>query len=101
MADQYSLGCVLYECLTGRVPFRKDADAAVIFAHVEEQPPPPSTVCPDLPKSVDTVIARALAKQPGDRYTSCRAFMEAAADALDASPPASAEIAHGGDTGAL
>jgi tRNA A-37 threonylcarbamoyl transferase component Bud32 len=101
MADQYSLGCVLYECLTGRVPFRKDADAAVIFAHVEEQPPPPSTVRPDLPKSVDTVIARALAKQPGDRYASCRAFMEAAAGALDASPSASAEIAHGGDTGAV
>ncbi|HEX6454404.1 MAG TPA: serine/threonine-protein kinase [Trebonia sp.] len=101
MADQYSLGCVLYECLTGRVPFRKDVDAAVIFAHVEEQPPPPSTICPELPKALDSVIARALAKQPGDRYASCREFMDAAAGALDASTPVSAEIAHGGDTGAV
>ena len=101
MADQYSLGCVLYECLTGRVPFRKDVDAAVIFAHVEEQPPPPSTICAELPKALDAVIARALAKQPGDRYASCREFMEAASGTLGASPLVSAEIAHGGDTGAV
>ena len=43
-ADQYSLGCVLYECLTGRVPFEKDMDAAIIWAHVEEMPPLPSTL---------------------------------------------------------
>ena len=87
MADQYSLACVLYECLTGRVPFRKDADAAVIFAHVEEPPPPPSSVCPDLPRAVDHVIARALAKQPGDRFGSCREFMEAAETALGEADP--------------
>jgi len=47
LADQYSLGCVLYECLTGRVPFEKDLDAAIIFAHVEEQPTMPTALRPD------------------------------------------------------
>ena len=67
-ADQYSLGCVLYECLTGRVPFEKDLDAAIIWAHVEESPTTPTELRPDLPPAVDDVFARVLAKQPGDRY---------------------------------
>ncbi|MGH3149220.1 MAG: serine/threonine-protein kinase, partial [Streptosporangiaceae bacterium] len=46
LADQYSLGCVLYECLTGRVPFEKDLDAAIIFAHVEESPTMPTVLRP-------------------------------------------------------
>ena len=48
-ADIYSLGCVLYECLTGRVPFAKDIDAAVIWAHVEEMPTLPSSLQPACP----------------------------------------------------
>ena len=79
--DVYALGCVLYECLTGHVPFVKDVDAAVIWAHVEETPAPPSAVRPGLP-APDTVIARALAKQPGDRYQSCRELVSAARAAL-------------------
>jgi serine/threonine protein kinase len=81
-ADQYSLGCVLYECLTGRVPFEKDLDAAIIWAHVEESPTTPTKLRPDLPPAVDDVFARVLAKQPGDRYGSCREFVEAASLAL-------------------
>jgi serine/threonine protein kinase len=77
-ADQYSLGCVLYECLTGRVPFEKDSDAAVIWAHVEELPPMPSTLRPELPRRLDDVFTRVLAKQAADRYPSCREFVEAA-----------------------
>jgi hypothetical protein len=80
--DVYALGCVLYECLTGHVPFMKDVDAAVIWAHVEETPAPPSTVWPGLPAGLDTVIARALAKRPGDRYQSCRELVSAARAAL-------------------
>ena len=49
LADQYSLGCVLYECLTGRVPFEKDLDAAIIWAHVEETPTMPTVLRPELP----------------------------------------------------
>jgi YVTN family beta-propeller protein len=89
MADQYSLGCVLYECLTGRVPFEKDMIPAIIWAHVEEQPTQPTLLRPDLPPAVDEVFARVLAKQPGDRYRNCREFMDAARTALGdrATPP--------------
>jgi serine/threonine-protein kinase len=82
LADQYSLGCVVYECLTGRVPFEKDLDAAIIFAHVTERPTTPTALRPDLPPAVDEVFARVLAKQPGDRYASCREFIEAMRVAL-------------------
>jgi YVTN family beta-propeller protein len=82
LADQYSLGCVLYECLTGRVPFEKDLDAAIIWAHVEESPTLPTRLRPDLPPAVDEVFARVLAKGPGDRYGTCREFMIAAREAL-------------------
>ena len=81
-ADQYSLGCVLYECLTGRLPFQKDRDAAIIWAHVEEMPPMPSEVRPELPASIDAVMARVMAKKASDRYATCREFMEAANVAL-------------------
>ncbi len=81
-ADQYSLGCVLYECLTGRLPFQKDRDAAIIWAHVEETPPMPSTMVPELPAAVDAVIAKVMAKKAEDRYPTCRAFTEAANAAL-------------------
>jgi Protein kinase domain len=82
MADQYSLGCVLYECLTGRVPFEKDLNAAIIWAHVEEQPARPTLLRPDLPPAVDDLFARVLAKQPGERFENCHEFMTAARDAL-------------------
>jgi hypothetical protein len=72
----------MYECLTGRVPFEKDLDAAFIFAHVQEPPTMPSLLRPDLPPAVDEVFARVLAKQPGDRYASCRQFVEAARASL-------------------
>jgi YVTN family beta-propeller protein len=89
LADQYSLGCVLYECLTGRVPFEKDLDAAIIWAHVEESPALPTVLRPDLPPAIDEVFARVLAKNPGERYESCKDFMTAAREALGsmADPP--------------
>jgi serine/threonine protein kinase len=82
LADQYSLGCVLYECLTGRVPFEKDLDAAIIWAHVEETPTMPTVLRPELPPEVDEVFGRVLAKRPDERYGSCREFVEAARMAL-------------------
>ena len=82
LADQYSLGCVLYECLTGRVPFEKDLDAAIIWAHVEETPAMPTTLRPELPPEIDEVFSRVLAKRPDERYGSCREFVEAARMAM-------------------
>ncbi|HET7296023.1 MAG TPA: serine/threonine-protein kinase [Gemmatimonadales bacterium] len=92
--DIYSLGCVLYECLTGRVPFVKSVDAAVIWAHVEEPPRPPSSVNDELPREIDEVIARALAKEPAERYATCREFLSAAEAAFRAAPSGAAEVTY-------
>ena len=96
LADQYSLGCVLYECLTGRVPFEKDLDAAIIWAHVEETPTMPTVLRPDLPPEIDQVFGRVLAKRPDERYGSCREFVEAARMALGLfGSPTEASLAYG------
>ena len=75
-ADQYALGCVLYECLTGRPPFGGRSPAAILYAHLHEQAAPPSSIRPGTPSGVDAVVARALEKNPGDRYPSCRALTQ-------------------------
>ncbi len=101
LADQYSLGCVLYECLTGRVPFEKDLDAAIIWAHVEETPAMPTTLRPELPPEIDEVFGRVLAKRPDERYGSCREFVEAARMALGVFGSATeASYAYGATTAA-
>ena len=71
-ADVYSLGCVVYECLTGQSPFPRATDVALLWAHVHEEPTPPSQARPELPKELDTVLARALAKEPGPALPLCR-----------------------------
>src|SRR5436309_4316106 len=68
--DVYSLGCVLYECLTGEPPFPRDREAAVLHAHLNEPPPRPTATRPELPEAVDAVVARALAKKSADRFES-------------------------------
>jgi YVTN family beta-propeller protein len=87
-ADQYALGCVLFECLTGTVPFRRDSELAVLWAHVHDPPPRISEHRPDLPAGLDDVIGRALAKAPGDRYPSCTALVAATQAALARAAPA-------------
>ena len=86
--DVYSLGCLLYECLTGQPPFRRDSDAAQMYAHLMEQAPAPSSLRPELPKAIDPVVSRAMAKKPDDRYDGAGAF---AADVRRALAPAPAE----------
>src|SRR5262245_9218803 len=73
-ADQYSLACVLQECLTGEPPFRRASDLATLYAHLEESVP--------APPGLEQVLGRALAKSPDERYATCSEFVEAARAAL-------------------
>jgi serine/threonine protein kinase/WD40 repeat protein len=70
-ADVYSLGCVLFHCLTGQYPFPKATDPAMMWAHLQEPPPQVSVHRPDLPPEMDAVVERALAKSPEDRFQTC------------------------------
>jgi class 3 adenylate cyclase/CheY-like chemotaxis protein len=84
--DVYALGCMAYECLTGAVPFGRDTEAAVMFAHLKESPPHVSSRKPGLPPSVDAVVAKAMAKRPGDRYPTAGGFAEALQAAVRGEP---------------
>jgi serine/threonine-protein kinase len=82
--DVYSLGCVLFQCLTGSVPFEGSSDVEVVFAHLGKPPPSLSERIPSLPRSVDGVIARAMAKSKEDRWPTCTALVGALATELKA-----------------
>jgi len=83
--DCFALGCVLYECLSGAPPFRRESEAEALWAHLRE-PPPPLRAYPAL----DAVIDRALAKERDDRYPGCEEMMRSAAAALGVAGPAAA-----------
>ena len=67
-SDLYSVGIVLYEMLTGRVPFEGDSAVAIAMKHLSEEPVPPSVYAPGVPPALEQVVLRALAKDAGDRY---------------------------------
>lgn len=83
-SDIYSLGCVLYECLTGQRPFRTRSPAQLMRAHLEAAVPLAADLSPAVPAALDRVIARAMAKDPAQRYSSAGEFAEAARAALKA-----------------
>ena len=67
-SDLYSLGIVLYELLTGKTPFDGETPVEIAMKHLSTAPKPPSTLRPDIPRDLDAVVLRALAKNPDDRY---------------------------------
>jgi len=82
-ADQYALGCVVYQCLTGQVPFAREEETASLFAHLQDEPPRVTAQRPELPPAIDDIVARAMAKQREERFDSCTDFVRAARTALD------------------
>ncbi len=86
-ADLYSLGCVLFECLTADAPFLRNSELAVLWAHAQEEPPKASEHEPELPAEIDAVIATAMAKNPDDRFGSCSDLVEEARQALGLHQP--------------
>ena len=95
-SDIYSLGCVLYELLTGRPPF-SGSPVSVAYKHVNEEPEPPSRVNPSVPAELESVVMRALRKDPGQRFPTAEAFRQALTSAV------AGEITEplGGDTAVL
>lgn len=81
-SDLYALGVVLYEALTGTLPFRAETPLALLRLHLDETADPPSARRPGLPQAVDDVVLRALAKRPQDRFSSAGAMREAVLAAL-------------------
>jgi beta-lactam-binding protein with PASTA domain/serine/threonine protein kinase len=75
-SDLYSAGIVLYEMLTGKVPFTGDSAVEIAMKHVNEVPAAPSTLRPEIPFELDLIVLRALAKDPGDRYQTAEEFIE-------------------------
>jgi eukaryotic-like serine/threonine-protein kinase len=89
-SDLYSAGCLLYELLTGRPPFTGDSPVAIAYQHVRENPVPPSRVDPDVPAWADSIVLKAMAKSPADRYQSAaemRADLQRAASGMPVSAP--------------
>ncbi|MFF7980597.1 PASTA domain-containing protein [Streptomyces sp. NPDC007901] len=74
-SDLYSVGCLLYELLTLRTPFTGDSPMAVMYQHVQEEPRPPSLYNPGVGPRVDTIVLRALTKDPAYRYQSAREML--------------------------
>ena len=74
-SDLYSTGVVLFELLTGRPPFTGDSAVAVAYQHVQQLPPTPSSVTPDIPEALDRVVMKALAKDREQRYSSAGSML--------------------------
>jgi serine/threonine-protein kinase len=86
-ADIYALTCVMFECLTGSVPYPRETEVAAIAAHLTDPLPSAPAIRPELPPAIDAVLARGLAKNPDDRFAKATELITAAKAALSAAPP--------------
>lgn len=84
--DQYALGVLLYQMVTGAPPFAADTTYGFMHKHIYEAPPPPRTMLETLPPAAEAVILRALAKEPDERFPSVQAMSEAFEAAVPATP---------------
>ncbi len=90
-ADVYALGCVLFQALTGRVPFPRDREVSKIMAHATEAPPSVTEVLPAAPAAFDEIVRRAMAKDPAERHQSAGELGRAALDAAGVTGPVKLE----------
>ncbi|MFV0134788.1 protein kinase domain-containing protein [Streptomyces sp. HMX87] len=96
-SDLYSVGIMLFQLVTGRLPFDADSPLAIAYAHVQEEPVAPSSVNRALPPAVDALVARALKKNPNERFPSAEAMRDEClrvAQSFHAAPPSIVPGAH-------
>ncbi|MFI6640532.1 protein kinase [Streptomyces sp. NPDC050504] len=98
-SDLYSVGIMLFQLLTGRIPFDADSPLAIAYAHVQEEPVAPSTINRSLPPAVDALVARALKKNPNERFPSAAAMRDEIARVLGAGQTGAPAIVPGAHTG--
>jgi predicted Ser/Thr protein kinase len=91
-SDIYSVGCMLYELLVGQPPFTGDSPVSIVVQHVSEAPAPPSAANCDISADIDSIILKALAKDPSDRYQSASEMKTDIDSVLSGHPPAAATL---------
>ncbi|WP_069171689.1 protein kinase domain-containing protein [Streptomyces griseus] len=95
-SDLYSVGIMLFQLFTGRIPFDADSPLAIAYAHVQEEPVAPSSINRSLTPAMDALVARALRKNPNERFPSAAAMQDEITRVLNASGPAGAPVIIGG-----